>query len=212
MSCPITGEPLLNPGQTISHTALQQLRNATNDLAGLMQLLDCRLAGEGTPERAVHVHSIPSSKPPISLGLLDAVDDHRDTIEAWAWNIMQHVNPSYRLPRLHDWHTIEQIYQQHLLSLTTWEYAPNMYDELTDALTRLNHVINPTPQAATPIDPNELTNRYLTTDNCRTALKLHWNIDLPTATIRSWKHRGHITPDAHGRYLLADLLALQQAL
>lgn len=211
-TCPITGEPLLNPGQTVSHHALQTLRTQTNNLTGLMTAINTLLEGAGKPQRSVQTRSIPTSRPPLNLHILNQVDDHRDTLEIWAFHIMQHANPTWRMPKAHDWATIQAIYQQHLPNLTQWEYAPTMIEETTHALTQLTNTTNPNPKPAHPIEPNELTDRYLTPENCRTALKLHWNIDLPTSTIRSWKHRGHITPDNHGRYLLADLLALQQHL
>lgn len=206
-TCPITGEPLLNPGQTVALTALQHLRTKTNNLTALMQTLSQRLAGESRPEKAVPTRSMPTSTPPISLGLLDAIDHHRDTIETWAFHIMQHVKPSYRMPPGHDWHLIEAIYQQHLLSLSQWEYAPVMIDEVSDALHHLTRLENPAtnPQL---VDLDDIKTRFLHLETCREIIRIHYNRDLPYKTIKGWQYKNWVTPDARGRYLLADILHL----
>lgn len=207
-TCPITGQPLYEPGMTVHPDALITLRTQTNNLVGLMETLDERLAGAGRPERAVRTSHMPGSKPPLSVGLLDAIDDHRDTIEAWAWNIMQHVNPSFRFPRLHDWGLVQAVYQQHLRSLTTWEYAPAMCDELTDALTRLNRIIDPTDQ--TPAHTTEdLPDRTMTMTPAIQAVQLLTGKPLPRHTVYSWERRGHLVSTGDPKqYSIRDLLTL----
>lgn len=208
-TCPITGEPLLNPGQTVSKTALLELRTKTNDVAELMRRIDQRLAGAGRPERVVHTRSVPASKPPLSLGLLDVVDEHRDTVEAWAWNIMQHLKPAWRMPRSHDWHLVEAIYQQHLESLSQWEYAPAMVDEVTDAMRHLTRLDEPAPIQA---DPEDIAGRYLQIGNVCDVIKFYWGIEPNRSTIRTWIERGKLKPTSHEppRYLVRDVLRLAQ--
>lgn len=209
--CPITGEVLPNPGQTVALSALQKLRAETNNLTGLMSDLDARLAGAGRPT-GEHVRTMPGSQPPLSLGFLTLIDEHRDTLEAWAWEIMQHINPSWRMLD-HTWARVQAIYQQKLLDLTTWEYAPTMIDEVTDALGYLKRAagyVEPVTYTNTTIE--DLPDKWLTIGPAATAIFHLTGKPLPKQTIYSWERRGKIESKGDPkRYSMRDLLALASA-
>ena len=206
-TCPITGEPLLNPGQTVSHHALQTLRTQTNNLTGLMTAINTLLEGAGKPQRGVQTRSIPTSRPPLNLHILNAVDDHRDTLEIWAFHIMQHANPAWRMPKAHDWHTIQAIYQQHLPNLTQWEYAPTMIEETTHALTQLTRATYPTSNTRATVEHLDIADMWLTITPACQAVTMHSGRRLPTSTLDQWGTSGKVrhygTPR---RYSLEDAL------
>lgn len=209
-TCPLTGEPLPDPGQTISHSALQQLRAATNNLNGLHHAYQQALAMHRPTE--IHTRLPARSQPPLNLHLLDAASDHWDTILIWAANIMAYMNPTLRIPN-NDWATIQAIYQQHTLSLATWTYAPTMCDEVTDALRHLQRAIHPAQRTSAPTELERLTlldslrDQWLTITNACTAVQTLTGKELKPATIRKWKQRGHITSTGNPpRYLIQDLL------
>lgn len=212
-TCPITAEPLPDPGQTISHTALTQVRNATNNLAGLHHAYMQALAMHRPTE--THTRTIPRSQPPLNLHLLDAASDHWDTLLAWAVNIMGHVNPSFRVPN-NNWAIVQAVFQQHVPTLTTWQHAPNMADETLDATTRLERIIHPAQrddQAPTELERLELLDQLKTRDLTITAacnaITLYTGKPLSKNTVYTWVHRGHITPTGNPhRYNFAELLAL----
>ena len=209
MTCPITGEPLPDPGQTVSRTALQNFRNRTNNIVGLMRDLDRRLAGEATPTRAVPTPAPPGSRPPLNISLLAAIDDHRDTVETWAFHVMQHLKPMFRFPCGHAWNTIEAIYQQHATALAQWEQAPAMIDEVTHSLNTLERYAGHVAPAQILATVEDLPDKQLTIGNAVAAIRLATGKHLPKQTVYSWERRGKIKSSGDPkRYSMRDLLAL----
>ena len=212
MTCPITGEPLPDPGQTVSRKALIDFRNRTNNIAGLMCDLDRRLAGEATPTRAIPTPAPPGSRPPLNLSILAAIDDHRDTVEAWAFHVMQHVSPAFRFPRPHAWNTIEAVYQQHALGLAQWEYSPAMIDEVEYSLKVLEKYAGHTMPAKILATVEDLPDKHLTIGTAVAAVKLATGKHLPKQTVYSWERRGKIKSSGDPkRYSMRDLLTLVSA-
>ena len=207
--CPITGERLLNPGQTVSHTALQDLTNKTNRLCELHHDLRGRISGEGRPDREVHARTVPSSKPPLSVGLLDTVTENEDTLLVWAVAIMQHVLPAWTMPAPFRWSTIETIYQQKLLSLTQWAEAPYMIPDVTDAVANLE-------RAAEWVEPkqirstlDDLPDTWMTVTGAVNAVKHATGVTLPRTTIYSWERDGKLqSRDDPKKYSMRDILLL----
>lgn len=208
--CPITGEPFTMPGQTVALSALVVLKTETNDIVNLMALLDQRLAGEDRPTRDVETHSVPSSRPPINIPLLAAIDDHRDTIRGWALDIMAHVNPSWRMPAGHQWATVEAIYEQHLPKLAQWEYAPLMVRQLEDALDalkRLAGLIEPPTFKNVTID--DLPDKKLTAVVAANAVQHITGRPFSRSNLYNWERAGKL--EAYGdpkKYSMRDILAL----
>ncbi len=203
-TCPITGEPLLNPGQTVSHHALQTLRTQTNNIVGLR--FDYQQALTAHRPTEVHVRMPARSNPPLNLHLVDQCSDHWDTLLVWAAEIMAYVNPLIRVPN-NQWATIEAIYQQHTLSLATWTYAPTMCDETLDALTQLTRATYPTSNTRATVEHLDIADMWLTITPACQAVTMHSGRRLPTSTLDQWGTSGKVrhygTPR---RYSLEDAL------
>lgn len=209
-SCPITGEPLLNPGQTISQSAANRIKTQTRGLAALMNSIPEHLAEKRGSEEGRR-GSRPTSTPPLNVHLLDLLDAHRDTVMIWAASLAAHVNPTLRF-RNGDWQQVEAIYQQYADRALNWQHAPTMIDEVLDALHQIEHALTPqtTPQLSEPekeYAAGALLNRWLTITPACQAVQLLTGVQLSASTVRKWKQRGKIqTQGDPPRYKISDLI------
>lgn len=214
--CPITFEPLPLDDQKriVSQTACNQLRVAVSNLADIMSIIDQMIAGAGRPNSTTHTQ--PGSKPPLNIGLLSTIDDDRDTIDIWANNLAQHVNPNLRY-RPGDWATIQAILTQYADKCGHWTYGDTKpgvlcIQRVTAAIARLERIAFPPEQRQlTELErlaaEDRLKDTTLTIGPACEAVRLITGIDIKPSRVRKWKQRGQI--DSIGeppRYRIASLL------
>lgn len=143
-SCPITGESMLHPGQTIGDTAVTQFRIHAKKLCVIMSAVDWVLSHPQTQSGGAR--TIPTSKPPINVGLLDLADEHRDTIDAWTaalatWRHQPHQPGNWPLTQA------QLTIDPKQAPLRNYPQAPDLVTACTHALSRLQKLTE--PQAAT---------------------------------------------------------------
>lgn len=138
-TCPITGEPLA-PGETISRTAAARLRTLVSDLPTLMEDATYALT---THRQGTGTGGVASSRPPLSLGLLSEIDDMRDAVDTWVAAVREWASPTTHY-RPGDWPMARAILTRHADHLRRWEHAPQLLEEMTYALHRIEHLTSPT--------------------------------------------------------------------
>lgn len=111
---------------------------------------------------------------------------------------------------------IEQIYRDLTHKALTWEHAPQMVNDVLNALHAIDQALTPKTVPALTEDEKRyaagaLLHRHLTISAACDAVRLLTDTPLPKNTVYSWVKRGHITPKGNPkRYLIQDLIDLQQ--
>ena len=161
-TCPITGQPLKNPGDTIHPTAWQPLAPLLTHLHQHMQTLDAALGKQLHHNTHTGKHQA-STGYLIDLGLLDTVWVVRSTIQQWSSEASQHCR--IYVPADPTWQTTEAFWRWAITKnrLTQWPQAPQAIDELTEANRLLARAID-TPPAQTFLGlcPGCATPKYAT--------------------------------------------------
>lgn len=218
-TCPVTGEPLplTDPGRAVSQTACNQLRVAASNLADIMTILDLMIQGTGSDHTTTR--TAPGSKPPLNLGLLAKIDDDRDTIDVWANNLAQHVNPNLRY-RPGDWQAIQAVFTQYADKCSHWRHGdinPGALciERVTAAIQRLEriafprqeHKMNEFERLTAKVQLEQLE---LQIEPAREAVRLLTGRKLSRDTVYSWERRGKIKSVGDPkRFRVRDLLELQ---
>lgn len=152
--CPITGQPLpaADMRAVISTDAAEQFATKMNDLVDTFQILNLRIAGAGnqpTPGRTQ-----PKSKPPLSVDLIDKIDEHRETLDSWAASYLyEYLQPSTRRHPLTP-STMENLFTGRTVpinKLCRYPLAAQLVDECVDAKTRLDQIADPVNTPRIPI-------------------------------------------------------------
>ena len=203
-SCPVTGEPLRGD-RYVSATACQRLDEATQGIVVLMDALDAAKAGLRRSQGG-RGSVTPCSRPPVRLGIIQAASAHERTLLKWAkWtahDLLGATTPqtwggvtfALRGASAHPGRPERGVCDQPIYAPpgaswarcpacdTQWELQPLLQSHLEAAADWL-------------VTPDE-------------GARLLTQAGYPTraATIRLWKHRGHLT-DHEGRYHVGDLLA-----
>lgn len=216
-TCPITGQPLNpnDPAQIVSKEACKQLQHVTKHLATTMNCINQILQGAGKPPQETSTHTRQPFPPaPLNLHAFTAIDDARDTIDIWANNLAQHANPTLRY-NPGDWHTIQAIFQTYAHHCQHWQTPHSQpgilcIQRVTNATQQLTNLINPPTTTTNPtVALEQLKNKNLPIRQAAQTLTLLTGKHIPTSTIRSWKHRGHITTTGNPpRYNIQQLLTL----
>ena len=139
-TCPVTGEPL-QPGETVSRTAVRQLTTLVSDLPSLMASAEAALAGLHHGDQQGPA-GIPDSRPPLNLTTLEDLDPIRDTIDAWAASIAHELTPGLRY-QAGDWRMARQLIRHHADQLRRWQDSPQLIDDLTTNIHALERLVSP---------------------------------------------------------------------
>ena len=141
-TCPITGQPLKNPGDTVHPDAWDNIMPWLADLNTYMQALQDALG------KKPRIHdpntgkpAIPDSTVPIALGLLEPAWIIRHDLLTWTNEAAKHIGTSTPAT----WGTIGAFWKIHRNTLTRWILAPQAIDELEDALRITLRIIDRRP-------------------------------------------------------------------
>ncbi len=222
--CPITGEllPVTDPGRIVSQTACNRLRVATSDLTGLMGVIDALIAGEGH----THAHGsggVAGPRAPLSLAVLDRVDDWRDAIDVWAGELLGFVRPGMgRRPG--DWRAAQAIFTQFSDRCGYWTQqwqgqtqltGAMCIDEVTFAIQQLEAIASPRETVTVELSKDEAIARLegvsLTVREACQAAGLIVGRQLPPDTVYKWEARGKIVSTGNPRrFPVVELIALME--
>lgn len=143
-TCPVTGEPL-SPGETVSRAAVARLRACVSDLPDLMQ--DLQYAVAGLKRGSGGGGWIPAAREPVNLQLMLDIDEMGDTLHTWAASLEEHAG-SHRWVHRRDWDAVRGVFSLHANAVRRWEEAPQMIDEVTYAVHRLERLASPGARAS----------------------------------------------------------------
>ena len=228
-SCPVTGEPLRGD-RYVSAAACQRLDEAAQGITALMDALDAAKVGLRRSQGG-GAATTPCSRPPVRLGVVQAASVHERTLLKWAkWvahDLLGATTPqtwggvafALRGASAHPGRPELAVLIPEVLAairaLTALVDVPEdarFYGRcLTDLGDRgvCDQPIYAPPGsswARCPACDTQWAADWLVTPDEGARLLTQAGYPTRAATIRLWKHRGHLT-DHEGRYHVGDLLA-----
>ncbi len=206
--CPITGEPI-TPPDTVSRTAVNQLKTTVRDLPELMAYANYAMTGlkHGNDMWGLHHHE---SKEPLNLNLLEQITQTQTTINDWAYRFAVHTHVNHQK---NNWQQAKALFSIFPDPLRRWTHAPELIDNIKQAINHLEWIASPTAREH-PRDTydahNEFTHailtawlpRKLTSD----AIFYILGEDVPPQNISTWATLGKIRRDQTGKFNVADAI------
>lgn len=240
-ACPVTGEPL-PCDRYLSRDGARRLAQAAAAVPALMDAIDVAKSG-WRRDGGTHVATVPTSRPPLRLDVLDAASAHERTLLKWgAW--VAHEDGA-TAPQT--WPGVAAALSR-ATTMAGRPWAGTLASQVIAATRALQVIAEPPTEQAfygrcladtgADVGPCDVPiyappgTAWARCPACGTlwdlpdllAQHLHaaddWTVTpaeasrlitaaghpLAASTIRVWAHRGHITPDADGRYHLRDIL------
>ena len=151
-TCPLLGEPL-RPGETICLTAAHEYHAGMNQLADLLHVVTQVKAGAGGRPTPVRTH--PTSKPPLSVGILDEASEHEDNLWHYAREYAGWARSGIPLPPILGALTLQHILDGTIFGgrLTRYPGAVEMIAETRLSLRSLKRLARWDAQTWIPLGP-----------------------------------------------------------
>ena len=208
--CPITGEPMPDPGQQISRAALCRMRTSASNLDALMSEVYNRLGKVPSPEVASQKQKHKGS-PPLDISLIDSVHASQRLLGYWAACLNRWIEPEAPLDQS-DWRSVQAVFVGAPDQVMQWSRAPGMIEDVLGGIRYLEKIVD-TPVSHTLSGGSleeallNLPNQELLISNAVEAVRLLTGVGLKHSTVRVWKHRGVVASvGSPPRYLVQDLI------
>jgi hypothetical protein len=210
--CPITGEPMPDPGQRVSRAALRRLRTSASDLNTLMSEVHNRLGKVPSPEVISQKQKQkPKGSLPLDINLVDLVHANQRLLSYWAMCLDRWTGSETFLDQ-NDWGSVQKVFVGAPDQTMQWDRAPEMVSDVLGGIQRLEKIID-TPVSHLLSGSSlenalaSLPNQELLISNAVEAVRLLTGVELKHSTVRVWKHRGVVTSVGNPpRYLVQDLI------